>query len=284
MKQSHYTPSTWSASAVAVFAAMMGLADAALIAWWMGSALGVALVIGVAVGIVLSIAWALRRYLPEISIGLVVAAVGLASVIPRSSATALSSLLLALGVWSIWFLTYDVWFTGRANKEVISPVTTLGGDGRAGRALSVYHQGRGPGRFQARMQRAFAEGLQARGWQVDITTASRQTPTDLSRYDLVVLGAQAYNWRPARPVIDYVDRVATLRNKPVVAIVSGGGMTERAMQVLQAHIVQSGGLIVDAIEIWTSRDNEARHGLRDPVEIMRRAAAHVPLPPHLKTA
>ena len=80
---------------------------------------------------------------------------------------------------------------------------------------SPMYQGRGPAEFQARMQRAFAEGLQAQGWYVELTTASRQTSTDLSRYDLLVLGAQAYNWRPARPVVDYFDRVGDLNGKPV---------------------------------------------------------------------
>jgi flavorubredoxin len=134
------------------------------------------------------------------------------------------------------------------------------------------------------MQRAFAEGLQAQGWQVALTTASRQTPTDLSRYDLLVLGAQAYNWCPARPIIDYLDRVGDLKGKPVVVIVSGGGMTERAMRVLQSRVVEAGGAIRDGIEIWTTRSNEERHGLSDPEAIMRRAAARLTPAPQRKTA
>jgi hypothetical protein len=200
-----------------------------------------------------------------------------------SPGAGLFSVFVALGIWGIWFLAYDVWFTGRANAEFVSPVTRLGGDGIAGRALIVHHRGRGATQFQARMQRAFAEGLQAQGCQVDITTASRQTSTDLSGYDLLVLGAQAYNWCPARPVVDYVDRACSLRGKPVVVIVSGGGMTERAMRVLQTRIVKAGGAIVNAIEIWTSRSNEERHGLTDPVVIMRRAG-RVTLAPQRKTA
>ena len=69
-----------------------------------------------------------------------------------------------------------------------------------------------------------------------------------------------------------------------MVIVSGGGMTERAMRVLQTCIVEAGGVIVDAIEIWTSRSNEEHHGLTDPVAIMRRAGAHVTFAPQRKTA
>jgi hypothetical protein len=280
-----YTPSIWGAAALIVFTAMMGLADGLLVAWWIGSAWGLGVAAGAIVGLMLSVAWALRRYLLAVSIGLLVTSAAMTIVLARSSPSAgLSSVFVALGIWGFWFLSYDLWFTGRANTEFVSPVTTLGGDGSAGRALIVHHRGRGPAQFQARVQRAFAEGLQAHGWQVDITTASRQTSTDLSGYDLLVLGAQAYNWSPARPIVDYVDRVGNLRGKPVVVIVSGGGMTERAIRVLQTCIVQAEGVIVDAIEIWTSRPNEDRHGLTDPVAIMRRAGARVTLVPQRKTA
>lgn len=280
-----YTPSIWHGAALLVFTAIMALADAWLAAWWVGSAWGTAAAAGAIAGIVISIAWALRHYLAAVSIGMLATAVAMTILLAHSSLPAgLPSVLVALGIWGIWFLAYDVWFTGRANAEFVSPVTTLGGDGSAGLALIVYHQGRGPAQFQARMQRAFAEGLQAHGWQVDITTASRQTPTDLSGYDLLVLGAQTYNWCPARPIVDFVDRVGDLRGKPVVVIVSGGGMTERALRVLQTRIVKAGGVIVDAVEIWTSRSNEERHGLTDPGAIMRRAGARLTLVPHRKTA
>jgi hypothetical protein len=209
--------------------------------------------------------------------GLVVA-VALTTLLAASSPRAgVFGTVVALGIFGVWFLGYDMWFTGRANAEFASPVSTLGGDGRAGRALIVHHQGRGPAHFQRRMQRAFAEGLRSQGWQVDLTTASRQAPADVSGYDLIVLGAQAYNWCPARPVVDYVDRVAGLRGKPVVVVVSGGGMTERAMHVLQTHVLTSGGVILKAIEIWTSRPNEERAGLRDPAAIMRREGARLRL-------
>lgn len=170
----------------------MGLADAFVVAWFINSAAGLAVTAGAIVGLMISIAWAIRRYLLVASASALVISIAAIILLARSSPSAgLPSTSVALAVWGLWFLAYDVWFTGRANAEFVSPVTTLGGDGRAGRALIVYHQGRGPTHFQARMQRAFAEGLQAQGWRVDLTTASRHTPTDLSPYDMIVLGAQA---------------------------------------------------------------------------------------------
>ena len=267
-----YTPPIWRVAALIVFTVTMVLADAWLVAWWLGSGWGTAVAAGTIAGLMVSIAWAIRHYRPVALVGVLVVAVATTILLARHSlSTGVFGAIVALGVFGLWFLVYDVWFTGRANAEFVSPVTTLGGDGRAGRALIVHHQGRGPAQFQARMQRAFAEGLQAQGWYVELTTASRQTSTDLSRYDLLVLGAQAYNWRPARPVVDYLDRAGDLKGKPVVVIVSGGGMTERTMRVLQTRILKAGGTILDAIEIWTTRPNEERHGLSDPEAIMRRA-------------
>jgi hypothetical protein len=280
-----YTPSAWRPASLVVFAAMMGLADALLVAWWTGTSWGLAASTGAMVGFILSIAWALRRYLPAVAAALLASAIALTIALSRHSLPAAEGgVVVATALFGAWFLTYDVWFTGRANAEVVSPVTTLGGTGSAGRALIVHHQGHGSRHFQARIQRAFAEGLTSQGWQVDITTASRETPTDVSRYQLVVLGAQTYNWCPAGPIVDYVERLGDLKGKPVVVVISGGGMTDRAMRVLQEQLVKARGTIVEAIEIWTSRPNEDRHGLSDPVAIMRRAGARLVIAPHPRTA
>jgi hypothetical protein len=280
-----YTPSSWRVASFCVTAAMLAFADALLAASWIGSVWGMAIAAGVIAGLLVSIAWTLRHYVGVVSIGLLSFAIAVAVALARNSPRASAlSVLVALAVFGVWFLTYDIWFTGRANAEVVTPVTTIGGAGRAGCALIVHHHGRGREHFQRRMQLAFAEGLQSQGWRVDITTASRAAPTDVSAYDLLVLGAQTYNWCPARAVVDYADRLHDLRGKPVVVVVSGGGMTERAMRVLQAHVVRAGGAIVDAIEIWKSRPNAERHGLSDPVAIMRRAGARQAPAPHRHTA
>jgi hypothetical protein len=275
---SDYTPHDWRLAAPIVFTAVLALADAWLLAWWIGSVRGAAVTAGPIVGIVLSIAWTIRHFRPAVALGGLGFGVALTILLWRSvPGAAWPGVLAALGTFGVWFLAYDVWFTGRANAPFVSPMTTLGGRGSAGSALIVYHRGRGPLQFQARLQRAFAEGLKSQGWRVDMTTASAQASADVSRYDLLVLGAQAYNWCPARPVVDYLRRVAGLGGKPVVAIVSGGGMTERAMRLLCARIVEAGGVVADMIEVWTTRSNEERHGLVDPDAIMRRAGARVGL-------
>jgi hypothetical protein len=56
------------------------------------------------------------------------------------------------------------------------------------------------------------------------------------------------------------------------------------MRILQMHVRASGGVIVKAIEIWTSRPNEERHGLSDPAALMRHEGSHLMLVRQQKTA
>ena len=104
-----YIPSVWGVATLVVFTAIMGLADAWLVAWLVGSVWGTAVAAGTIVGLMLSIAWTLRDYLPAASVGLLVTAVTATSLLARSSSRAgLFSVLVALGIWGVWFLTYDV--------------------------------------------------------------------------------------------------------------------------------------------------------------------------------
>jgi hypothetical protein len=70
------------------------------------------------------------------------------------------------------------------------------------------------------------------GWHVDLITAHPASLHDASAYDLVVLGAPTYNFKPAQPLLDYLGRLTAISGKPVVLILTGGGMTDEAMFVL----------------------------------------------------
>ncbi len=84
-------------------------------------------------------------------------------------------------------------FYGR-NKEIVSAVETLNPEGSIGTALVVYHPGKSD--FQRRVFTGFTEGLVSNGWRVEVTTPSAQTPTDLSGYDLLILGGPPTYLRP----------------------------------------------------------------------------------------
>jgi hypothetical protein len=271
-----YVPRPWYIAFPIVFAVLVVLTGGLALAWHEGSAWLAAACGGAICGVLLSIAWAIHLFLPKLSaLFLVIAAAPLTAVWLFDRQAGAYGLSVAGGLYLIWFLIYDVAFTGRYNAEAVKELVTLGGDGRAGRVLIVYHSSHGG--FQPLIQRAFAEGLKSQGWQVDMATASKVTPADLSLYRLLVLGVPSYNWKPARPILNYLNRLGDLNGKPVALVVSGGGMTERCMRVLRQRLAKAYGRVVQALEVWTSRSMVEPYGLSDPQEIMRHAGASLKL-------
>src|SRR5574342_360368 len=97
---SAYTPPAWRVAAPVVFTVIMALADAWLLAWWIGSVRGAAVAAGTIVGLVLSIAWTIRHFLPAVSLGGLVSGLALTSLLLRGSpGAAWPGVLVALGTF-----------------------------------------------------------------------------------------------------------------------------------------------------------------------------------------
>jgi len=269
-----YVPRQWRVAFPIVFVILIVLAAVLVLALQHGTLWPAAAAGGAIAGLLLATSWALRHFAPSLSWLFVGAAsVPAAFVWLMSPGAGLGGIAVAAAVFSLWVLIYDLGVTARANAEVVSEIVSLGAEGGTPRALIVYHSTHGG--FQRSIQRAFAEGLQSQGWRVDLTTASRMAPTNLSAYELLVVGAPSYNWEPARPVLAYLARLGTLKGCRVVLVVSGGGMTDRALRILRARVEHAGGRVLDGIELWTTRANAERLGARDPREIMRRRGAQL---------
>jgi len=266
-----YTPPQWRIAFPIVGVCIAALATGLVRAWHPDHPWAAALYAGLIVGLLVSIAWALRHFRATLALAIASVALLLAGALAFLSALAT---LLALGVAAavlfLWMLLYDRGVTGRANTERPTPLQTLGED-RDVRALIIYHSTQG--RFQPAALRAYGEGLLSQGWGIDMTTASPKTPTNLAPYRLLVLGCPSYNWRPAAPILAYLDRLGDLHGMSVVLVVSGGGLTADAMRVLRARIDAMNGHVIEAIELWTHRPNAKRYGTTQPTAIMRAAGA-----------
>jgi hypothetical protein len=175
-----------------------------------------------------------------------------------------AGVMCVLGILS-WSFVLMPW----ANQPVASAVKTFNPEGKMGRALIVYHPGRSD--LQERAITGFVEGLVAKGWYIDLTTASEQTPTP-NGYDLLVLGAQSYTWAPAWPVQDYLRRIGDLRGLPTVAILSGLGETGPANTVMRDLINATNGRIMSIYNVWQMRPINTLYGTEDPSEAMRNMA------------
>jgi len=157
-----------------------------------------------------------------------------------------------------------------------SETTCVNPTGGTGTALVAYHPGLTS--FQRDVALAFAHGLVSSDWRCDVTTVSREAPTDLSGYDLLVLGTPAYAFKPAGPVMRYLKRLGDLGGLPTMLIVTGAGTTAPAASVLADAVAEANGTTIELLELWKMAPNEEMHGISDAIEIAERAGAAIQLP------
>jgi hypothetical protein len=168
------------------------------------------------------------------------------------------------------------------NMEHVSDVQVENPGGNAGVAFVVYQPG--ISNFQEQVTNAFVNGLISNDWRVEITTASSQTPTDLSSYDLLVLGSPIYADTPLRPIMDYVSNVDDLEGMDTVILLTGGaGTGAEAPNILGNHVQEANGIVVKTLMLYsTQASNEAQYGAQygtgDPLKIATKAGQEIPLP------
>jgi flavorubredoxin len=181
-------------------------------------------------------------------------------------------LIVVLVVLSAALVLSNLWLS----RDVVSEVEVRNPEGDAGTALVVYHPGKSD--FQERVTYAFAGGLVSNGWRVEITTASAQTPTDLSGYDLLILGGPTYWFTPNWPIRRYLSRLGDLRGQPTVAIITAMGLGGRSISIMENDVREANGDLVKSLILYTLRPNEDLYGINDAAEIATQAAKEIPLP------
>lgn len=158
------------------------------------------------------------------------------------------------------------------NSEVVSELEVLNPTGSR-TALIVYHPGRSG--FPKLIHDAFAEGLASAGWRVEITTASSHATTDLSSYDLLVLGTPTYNWLPSQPIQQYLQGLGDLRGKPTIVIVSAEGYYGVSLPAMERLVREANGSLVKSLALRTGSNNV--NGFTDPAAIVHKAAGEISL-------
>ncbi len=130
------------------------------------------------------------------------------------------------------------------NSEIINDIETINPGGIKGKAFVVYRPG--VSSFQRDVTYAFIEGLEESGWSIQVTTASSQTPTSLSQYDILVLGTPTYGGKPHQSVLDYLNRIGNLKHKKVVLIVTAGG-SNAVPEIMKNAVEQVNGVVIESL-------------------------------------
>jgi len=158
----------------------------------------------------------------------------------------------------------------RTSQETVTPLRTLNPQSSGPRALVVYSPGLSD--FPQKMAEAFANGLAATDWSVDIVTASSQAPTDLTGYTLLVIGGPIYGGQPSKPVQDYTARLEDLKGLRVYTLLTSAGENPQAEEARSSWITAHGGVEAGMLELHTMAPNEPVDGASDPSQIAAKAA------------
>ena len=158
-------------------------------------------------------------------------------------------IVILIVVVAAWSLT-NLWL----NQEVVGKVEVQNPEGDAGTALVVYHPGRGS--FHPRVISGFVKGLAAKGWRVEVATASPQAPADLSGYDLLVLGSPTYWFTPSLAIRRYLRWLGNLGGRPTVTIITGLGAGGRSTAAIERQVREANGQLVKALLLYRMRPND----------------------------
>lgn len=153
---------------------------------------------------------------------------------------------------------------GVIGGEVVSEVEVINSEGLK-TALVVYQPGFS--NFPKDVSYAFADGLVSNDWKVEITTASAQTPTELSKYSLLVLAYPVYGETPGSAIVSYVNRTGNLNTINTVIIACAGGDSGESIISLRQQVEEANGSFFSSLALSSQ--------VSSSIENARQAASNI---------
>ena len=137
---------------------------------------------------------------------------------------------------------------GLNGREIVRDVEVQNPDGATGTAFVVFRPG--VTSFNEEIVNQFVRGLIDSDWRVEVTTTSSQTPTNVTGYDLIVLGAPVNGAQPHQSMQAYLAR-ADFDDKPVVLILTSGGEDASApLDIFRNATINANGIINSELHYW----------------------------------
>jgi hypothetical protein len=114
---------------------------------------------------------------------------------------------------------------------------------------------------------SFALGLGDGGWGSKLATVTAAEEMIKDTFDLYVFCANTYNWKPDRPLTQYIINHPNLEKKNVAAITLGSGSTKKSQYLLEKHIKQKKGRLLDSKSYWLMKPNKEEPTKKSNVKI-----------------
>jgi flavorubredoxin len=154
--------------------------------------------------------------------------------------------LILIAVFVAFVTFAGLLLSGAISREVVSEIDVKNADGSK-TALIVYQPGFSS--FPKDVSYAFADGLASSGWRVEITTASSEAPSDLSKYDLLTLAYPVYGGTVGTAIVSYVNRVNDLAGVNTMIIACGAGDSGESIIPLKQQVEAANGTFYDSLAL-----------------------------------
>jgi flavorubredoxin len=141
----------------------------------------------------------------------------------------------------------------KMNSDVVSEIEILNAAGSK-IALVIYHPGMTS--LMKDVTYSFADGLVSNGWRVEVTTPSSEAPTDLSGYDLLVLGSPVYGFTILPTIERQLARMGDLKKIDTVGILTAAGAPGDSASTMEKAILNSNGIVKKVIVLFGMAPNE----------------------------
>jgi flavorubredoxin len=154
--------------------------------------------------------------------------------------------LILIAVFVAFVTFAGLLLSGAISREVVSEIDVKNADGSK-TVLIVYQPGFSS--FPKDVSYAFADGLASSGWRVEITTASSEAPSDLSKYDLLTLAYPVYGGTVGTAIVSYVNRVNNLAGVNTMIIACGAGDSGESIIPLKQQVEAANGTFYDSLAL-----------------------------------
>jgi flavorubredoxin len=141
-------------------------------------------------------------------------------------------------------LTTAATVIGLNSREIVRDVEIQNPTGSKGTVFVVFRPG--VTAFNEGIVNAFIRGLIQSDWRVEVTTSSQQTPTNVTAYNLIVLGAPTNGGKPHQSMLDYLARV-NFGGKQVVLILTSGGDGVASMGYFRNATINANGTVLSEL-------------------------------------